>query len=243
MDRVHRTIKAVTADKNTIRAKLDEGDAEADFPLAGTTKVFFGKKPTPRADLKPGMRVEFVYRGEGNTPAELVASWKRTSSAAKAVDAAKGTLTLQIENDGVEFDVALTVAPDAAVRVDELPAGLADVAAGGKVELELGIDKKTIPAIDAEGDAGDIPAVVKSYDAVAGTILVAFEAEANDFGRRVTLALPVNADAKVRLAGQDAKLADLKERMPVRLRMTADRKAVAGVLAAAPLPERKDDDD
>ena len=84
---------------------------------------------------------------------------------------------------------------------------------------------------------------MKKYDAAAQTLLVEFEAEANDRNRRVTLCLPVNATAKVRLAGSDAKLTDLQERMPVRLKMTADRKAVAGVLAGHPLPPEKDDDD
>jgi hypothetical protein len=98
-----------------------------------------------------------------------------------------------------------------------------------------------VSAVLADGNRDDIPAVVKEYDPVAQTLTVRFESEVPHAHRWVTLCLPVNADARVRLAGKDAALTDLKERMPVSLRMTPDRKAVAGVLAGPPLPVEKDD--
>jgi len=241
-DRVGGTIKAIPAEKNTLRVKIDEADTETDIVVPATAKVTFGKKPAMLADLKPGMHVEFVYVGEATAPTEVHARWPKTEAKAKAVDAAKNTITIAVENGGVDFDIPLTVAADAEVKVDGLPAGLADVAVGLKVALELGLDKKTVLAVRADGEKGDIPAVVKSYDPAARTLLIEFEIDANDVNRHVTLALAVNADAKVRLAGKDAKLSDLKERMPVRLRMTADRKAVASILAGDPLPVSKDDD-
>jgi RNA polymerase sigma factor (sigma-70 family) len=235
-------IKAVAADKNSIRVKPDEDGGETDVPVPAAAKVRFGKQPVAVADLQPGMRVALTYVGNEQTPSEVKASWPRTGSEVRAVDAAKATVTIRVENRGVDFDVPLAVAADAEVVVDRLPAGLADVPVGRKVELELTLDKKSVTAVHADGDKGDIPALVKTYDAAARTLLVEFEAEAHDVGRRVTLCLPVSADAKVRLAGKDAHLTDLKERTPVRLRMTADRKAVAGVLAGNPLPAEKDDD-
>ena len=241
VDRIFGWLTTVTPDKNSFRVKIDDGE-ETEINLDSKTKVRFGKKPIAVADLKPNMRVELIYRGASNTPSEVVASWRHSHSEVKSLDLAKSTLTIHVENDGIEFEVALTVTPDATILVDKLPAGLADVMPGRKALLKLGLDKKTVIGIEAEGNKLDIPALVKSYDAVANTLLVEFDAEADDFGRRVTLALPVNADAKVRLAGADAKLTDLLPRMPVRLRMTDDRKAVAGILAAHPLPERKDDD-
>ncbi len=241
VDRIFGWLRSVNTDKNSFRLKIDDGE-ETEINLDGKTKVRFGKKPIALADLKPNMRVELIYRGTSNTPSEVVASWRHSHSEVKSLDLAKNTLTIHVDNDGIEFEVVLTVTPDATILVDKLPAGLADVMPGRKALLKLGLDKKTVIGIEAEGNKLDIPALVKSYDAVANTLLVEFDAEADDFGRRVTLALPVNADAKVRLAGADAKLTDLLPRMPVRLRMTDDRKAVAGILAAHPLPERKEDD-
>lgn len=242
-ERVWCRIKGVDATKKTLTVKLDEGEQETTIELQGEVALRFAGQPVKLSDLQPGMRAELVYPVEqvANTPVEVRASWPRRGATVKALDLAGSTLTIQTGGDD-GFEVVLKLAPGARVNVDELPAGLADVPVGGKVELDLSLDKKGVLGIKAEGEKGDLPALVKSYDAAAGTLLVEFDAEANDFARRVTLCLPVSANAKVRLAGADAKLADLKERMPVRLRMTADRKSVAAVLAAPPLPADKEDD-
>lgn len=244
--RVGVQIKGAVAEKNAVLVRFDESKEEGTVEVTPKTKVLFGGRAIKLEDLKAGMRGELVYTTEkvdGNSLIEVRAYWPRQQASLTALDTAKNTLTFQIDGDGgVGFPVTLDVSKDVRVVVDGLPAGLADVPTGRKVELELGIDKRSVGAIEADGEKGDIPALVKVYDAAANTLLIEFEAEANDHSRRVTLCLPVNAGAKVRLAGADAKLTDLKERMPVRLKMTPDRKGVAAVLAAAPLPVEKNDD-
>jgi hypothetical protein len=136
-----------------------------------------------------------------------------------------------------DYPVTLDVTPDARVVLDGLPAGLADVPTGKPVELELGLDKKSVLSINVLGPWDHLPGTVESCDPVALTLAVELWVGGRDGnGRPITLVLPVNADAKVRLAGADARLADLKPRMPVRLKLTADRKGVAGVLAGPPEP-------
>lgn len=247
VSRVGGLIKGTDAAKNAVVLRFDESKEEAAVELGPKTKVLFGGRAIALEDLKPGMRGELVYTTENaaaNSLIEVRASWPRQRASLTGLDAAKGTLTFQVGGDGGDgtgLPVTLDVAKDVRVVVDGLFAGLADVPTGRKVELELGIDKKSVGAIEADGDAGDLPALVESYDAAANTLLVEFEAEANDRSRRVTLCLPVSAGAKVRLAGADAKLTDLKDRTPVRLKMTPDRKGVAAVLAGPPLPPEKED--
>lgn len=247
--KLHRTdgaIKTVDAAKNALVVRLDEDKIEANIDIGPATRLTFGGKSVKLDDLKPGMRVAIfdpVEQAKPLLPVEVRASWPHQKASLTGFDLAKGTLTFQLDGDGgVNFPVTLDVAKDAKVVVDGLAAGLADVPTGQKVELELGLDKKSVIGIAADGEKGDIPALVKGYDAAANTLLVEFDAEANDRSRRVTLCLPVNTNAKVRLAGADAKLTDLKERMPVRLKMTPDRKGVAAVLAGPALPVDKDDD-
>jgi RNA polymerase sigma factor (sigma-70 family) len=250
--RVSCTIKSIDTAKSSLRVKLDEGGEETtidlDAKLIGMNKlnVSFAGKPIKLDDLKAGMRANLVYPPENvaQGPHAIEAAWPRQEVQVKLVNAEQSTLTFELPgNGGVNFPVTTSVSKDVKVTVDGLNAGLADVIAGRRTELSLGLDRTTVIAINATGENGDIPVMIKSYDAAANTLLVEFEAEANDFSRRVTLCLAVNANAKVRLAGSDAKLTDLKDRMPARLRMTADRKGVAGILAGNPLPVPKDDDD
>jgi len=246
LTRVSGTVKATDSAKGTLAVKLDEGEQETTLDMASAVKVLFAGKAVKLDDLKPGMRAEVFFPPEpaAAKAVEVRAQWPGQKVKVSAFDPAKGSLTFALGgNGGVDFPVTLEVAKDAKVKVDGLAAGLADLPLNRDVELHLGIDKKSVVEVESDGDAGDIPALVKKYDAAAQTLLVEFEAEANDRGRKVTLCLPVNATAKVRLAGSDAKLTDLQDRMPVRLKMTADRKAVAGVLAGHPLPPEKDDDD
>jgi hypothetical protein len=246
LSRVSGWVKATDSAKGTLTVKLDEGGQETALDVAAGAKVLFAGKVVKLDELKSGMRADVFFPPEpaAAKAVEVRASWPGQKVKLNAFNVAQGSITFALGgNGGVDFPVTLFVVKNVKVTVDGLAAGVADLPLNRDVELHLSLDKTTVVELEADGDAGDIPALVKRYDAAAQTLLVEFEAEANDRGRLVTLCLPVNATAKVRLAGSDAKLTDLQERMPVRLKMTSDRKAIAGVLAAHPLPPKKDDDD
>jgi RNA polymerase sigma factor (sigma-70 family) len=233
-------IVEVTASPPTLKLKPDdEGQPLVTWGFTDTASVTFAKKPAKLTDLKVGMRADLAYKGNSNVVVEVRASWPAQKVAAKGIDAAKGTFAFEAEGG---FEVSLAVEPGAKVEVDDLPAGLADIPPGRKVELNLTIDKKGAVGLKADGDKGDIPVGIVKYDAVAKALLVRLEADHDDVRREVTLSLPVAADAKVRHAGKDAQLADLKDRMPARLRMSADRRTVVGLLVGDPKPADKDDD-
>jgi hypothetical protein len=84
---------------------------------------------------------------------------------------------------------------------------------------------------------------VRRYDAATRTLLVEVRAAGFRRDRVATNGFAVAAGAKVRRAGRDVALTDLKERMPVRLTFTPDRRAVASILTADPLPPEVNDDD
>lgn len=229
--------------RGSIRVKPDDGDQpELTVPLPADAPLTFHGKPVKPADLKPGMRVELDYKGNSTDLVALRAEWRPRQVVVKAVSPADRTFGIETGGDEGGFEVVLAVAADAAVVVDGLPAGLPDVPAGRKVEVSPSLDRKAVVAVRSGGDPADLPALVLKYDPAARLLTVSFEAEQGDVRRPVTLALPVAPDAKARLAGKDLPLAEVKPRMPARLRLSADRTTVVGLLLAAPLPEPKDDD-
>jgi hypothetical protein len=240
-------ITAIDAAKNTIhvRPEEDEGIPEHDIAITASIKVSFGGKPVTVSELRPGMRCDLVYKGNSKTLLEVRARWPQQSVRIRGIDAAAGTITVQTGDDDEDdngFEITLT-AKDAAVLVDGIPAALGDVSTGRKIRVDLGIDKKSVIRIDAEGDPADLPVLIQKYNPTSQTLIVVLNVEQGRVHRKVTLALPVATDARVRHAGRDVKLIDLKERMPARLKLSADRTAVVGILVADPLPVNRDDDD
>ncbi len=60
--------------------------------------------------------------------------------------------------------------------------------------------------------------------------------------RKVDLNFATTNDLTVRIAGKDAKLTELQERMPVRCKFAADRRTVSGIWAGPPKAKEEDDD-
>jgi RNA polymerase sigma factor (sigma-70 family) len=262
-DRVWCTIKSVDAKKNVLRVQpqLPPGSPpaggifpDADVDLDAKTELEFAGKPIKVADLRPGMRALLLYPADPNLdpfapnnlskPLAVRAEWPRQSVVISATDRAKNTVTFLVEGEGgVGLPVTLDVVKDAVIVVDGFPGELEDLPLGPKVGLELSLDKKSAAAIDTGPVADFLPGTVKKFDPVALTLLVQLDANSDNGKRPVTLALPVSADAKVRMIKRyelgarlaDAKPSDLAPRMRVRLKLSADRKKVIGILASPSL--------
>jgi hypothetical protein len=234
-------IKSVRPKVDIIVVTVAEGDQRTDrtIGLEGGAKLLFARRPAALADLRPGMHVELAYKGNSADLLEVRASWPRREVVFRSAD--PDARTFRVAAGGAE--AVLKLAPDASVVVDELPAGLADVPVGQKVRIDPTADETGVLALEADGPPDTLPGLVKRYDAAARTLFVEVRAAGFRFDRVATIGFPVAAGAKVRYAGRDAALADLTERMPVRLTFAADRRAVASVLAAAPLPPEVNDDD
>ncbi|MBX9623958.1 MAG: sigma-70 family RNA polymerase sigma factor, partial [Gemmataceae bacterium] len=240
VETVRGEIKLVDATK--VRVKPDEAGQPELSVAPGDGGFTFHGKPVKPADLKPGMRAEIDYRGNSTEFVAARAYWPPRRVTVKSVSVADRTFSIETGGDEGGFEIVLAVAPDAEVVVDGLPAGLADVPVGRRAEVSPSLDRKAVVAVRSAGDPADLPALVVGYNSTSRTLLVSFEADQGDVRRPVTLALPVGAGAKARLAGKDLPLAEVKPRMPARLRLSGDRTTVTGLLLAAPLPEEKDDD-
>jgi RNA polymerase sigma factor (sigma-70 family) len=206
-----------------------------DADITPATRVLFGGKAIPLGDLKPGMRVKLVYYKGSNAPNEVRASWPRLRPRVKAVDAVKRTVVFEfVGQQGVALDVALPVAADAAVTLDGLPVGLADVPPGEASWLTLSADKKSLIGITAFSPAYDVSGTVANVDPATRELTV-------NAGAGGWVKLPVAAAAKVILDGEDATLADAGKYKPVLIRCSAGRKAIVGIVAVSerydlPLP-------
>lgn len=245
-DRVTCWINEVDRAKSMLKVRLDQGGQETTIGFNDKTKAFFGNQPIKLEDVKGGMRAELLFPVNGpagGPPAEMRVSWLKQMRTLTAIDTAKNTVSFQIDGDGVPFTVSLDVNKEARIILDGFPAGLADIPLGRKLYLDMSLDKKSVIAVESDSDPADLPALAKSYDATAQTLLVevdaGFEQSGGRFSRRVTLSLPVTMDTKVRFKGTDVKLTDLKEGMQLRIKLTADRKTVTSVFAAPPLEKPK----
>lgn len=247
----------------SIVVKPDDNDQpELTVPLAPGAPLTFHGKPIKPADLKAGMHVELDFRGNTTDLLAVRAGWPPTKAVVKAVDVAKRTVTIPLRTEGdTEFDVPIPVAPGAAVVIDGLPAGLADLPATGPAELALSLDKKSIVRIESAGDLADLPGVVTSTrqeqvksEGTAAALPswrygIAIEVHVRPHRpgaeeQPVELLFDVAPNAKVRLNGREARFQDLvpAAHPRVRLGFGPDAKTVVRILAADALPKPKDDD-
>ena len=234
VETVAGVVKSVAADKDQLVVTAEDDDRTV---AVGGAKVRFGPKAVALGDLRPGMHVVLSYRGNSTDLLELKAAWPTREVVFQSADPA--TRSFRVEGDAV----ALTLDPGAKVTVDELPAGVADVPVGRKARVELSLDRKGVLALEADGAPDTLPGLVKRYDAATRTLLVEVRAAGFRHDRVATIGFSVAAGARVRRADRDVALTDLKERMPVRLTFTPDRRAVASILTADPLPPEVNDDD
>jgi hypothetical protein len=247
VETVAGVVKAVLAEKAQLVLTVEEDGAHTDrtVPVAPRVPVRFGKAATTLADLRPGMTVELSYKGNSTDLLGVRATWPQREVVFKAADPATRSFSIETGGDEGGFETVLHLTPDAKVMVDELPAGLADVPAGAKTRVDLALDRKGVLALEADGLPDTLPVLVKRYEpgAPTGTLYVEVRAAGFRRDRVATIGLPLAAGVRVRYAGHDAALTDLRDRMPARLTFSPDRRTVTTVLVAAPLPPEVNDDD
>jgi RNA polymerase sigma factor (sigma-70 family) len=247
LEEVEATVKKVEADKGVLVCEVrdDQGMNEFRFTATSDAKFHFHERPIALADAKPGMHAKMkVLRKTGLDIQEARLNWPRFRAEVKAADAAKSSISVEIEGqDDQKFTMPFDVSKDANLLIDGIPAGVDDLA-GAKAELHWSLDKKSFVGVTADGGANDFGGWVKAVDAAGNTITVTTEVESDRVSRKVSLNLPVANDARIRLLGKEAKLSVLKEGMPVRVKLAADLRTVAGVWAdAVPPAKPKDKDD
>ncbi len=243
LDRREGKLKSIDATGNKLVLLTEEDKFNLPVDVGVKTAVTFARRAVKLADLKEGMDATVTFRGTEKEAVSVEAGWPTLEADVKAVDPAGKQLTIKQEgNKGFEFDVNFAVAADVEVEIDGIPAGLADIKGGSKVDLEFAADKKTVVRIEGKGEKGELSATVKATDpankSVTLTVLVAGHREE----WKVELSFAVTADCTFRLSGKDVKLDDLKADMPVRCQFAADRRTVRGIWAGPPVPPEKDDD-
>jgi RNA polymerase sigma factor (sigma-70 family) len=139
----------------------------------------------------------------------------------QAVDVGKQTLTTRRISSGFGGEVtaapavAVPVARDVQVTIDDKAARLADLKPNMKVSLQLSAVKELVLAIRASG--AKVDGVLKSVDTKNRTISVTLPS-----AQMTAAGVAVAKDAPVVIDGKAAKLSDLRAGMRVTLHMSAE---------------------
>jgi hypothetical protein len=254
---VQGLIKSVDAGKGTITLTggVSRGDSgvEKTFNVAKDAEIAlddgrgkaFSIKEARLADLPPGAVATLKLSADGKQVRAILTEGPRVQGTVKAVDAAKGQITLTIrvvpptrEQEATSEDRTYLVAPSAEVVLDDgkprrFPVSkqskLAAVPAGAVAMLTLTPDQSQAVQLRAEGPA--VSGLLKAVDAKQNTITVTLRpGRGDDPGDEKTYA--VAPDARVLIEGKEGKLADLKPEEngpPVAMKLSLDQKAVQSI--------------
>jgi hypothetical protein len=124
------------------------------------------------------------------------------------------------------------VAKDANVSIDGKRGKLADLPAGAFVNLTFAVDGKTVRHLQAQGpQLGSLQAaLVKAVDVGKNTITFDGKAPAVVAGKTFAVA----KDARIKIDGKRAKLADLPPGALLELGLSADRQTILHFTAQGP---------
>jgi len=223
--------------KSELLVKLNDEQFDLHVFPDAKCEVLFANRKHKLADYVPGMEITLNYRGETKNPFKLEARWPNMETTIKSVDATKNALAIRMEgNNGFEFEVPLTLAPDVAIVIDTLPSGLADLTIGKKVWVSFAPDKKTVYTVEAEAEKDDLAAAFLKLDAT--TISVVANVQGYRDQRRVPLTFKLAEKPTLRLAGKDVVALDFAPTMRLRLRFAADRQTVTHVWGAPLVAEK-----
>lgn len=246
---VQGVLKSVDARNNTITAtvalKKGEPAAEMMFTISKHAKLFIEgqdkSKPSSLADLPVNAVVTLKLSADRKVVGGILAEGQSVTGRVKAVDGAKGTLTVTISIKG-EPDVERTfaVAKSAQVSIDDgklkdktKPAEahrLADVPVGAQVTLRLSLDGQSVVSIRAEGST--LHGTVKAVDAVKNTLTL-HDKEVED-GKTYSILPDVAVYIDGKGGGEVKKLADVPVGAVVDLKLLADQKSVCVIRAQGP---------
>jgi hypothetical protein len=252
---IQGVLQAVDKANNTITAKItvEKGKPPADktYSLARDVKVLVDHaKPRDKlhpapgvalADLPIGTVVQLKLSAHQSKVAVIRAAGPSVSGVVKAVDAAKGTLsiTMSVKKGEPLVDKTFVVAKDAMISLDTgkprnklKPQGLDDVPAGAIVTLQLSLDQRLVVAIHIQGASLD-GISVKAVDADKNTITVAVPVKKGE--PLVDMTYTVPEDAVVVVDGKDGeRLRAVPIDALVSLRLSPERKAVREIRAYGP---------
>jgi hypothetical protein len=225
-------VTAVDAGKNTIT--VTGHPDERTFAVPADTNILIDGKPGTLADIPVGAELHALnLRVDQQTALNInVVGPGYHHVPVKAVDAQKGTITI---DDQAPADVAgktLAVAADAPIEIDGQPGKLAGIPAGVFVNIGLSVDRQAIRNLQAEGPAlGDCGgSVVTAVDAEKGTITFDDTAAAAVAGKTFTVA----KNAFITIDGRLGRLTELPTGSYVNVTLTVDGQAVRSLGAQGP---------
>lgn len=235
-------VNAIDAAKRSISITISrkgEADVDRTFTVPRSASVTIDgdgpkdkTKPVkrrPLGDVPKGARVTLRLAVDGNSVLSVHAHGASLNGRVKAVDPAKGTITLQTKTKGKTVEKSertLPIGKRVAVVVDDKPKGakLGDVPVGAFVFVRLDVDGKQVREIRAIG-----PTVMGRLvrDAVNFTVSLGGKQGEKDYN--------VTEKTRIVIAGRKAgKLADLIAGTMARLRLSVDRSTVLEVHAEGP---------
>jgi hypothetical protein len=249
---VHGQLKAIDAGKGSLTILFSTGggregstEEEKTFTLLPDAEIAvddgrgsrFSVKEAKLADLAKGAQVTVQLFVDMSKIQSIVAEGPRYHGIIKALDPAKGTLTLAAENRGGDNsgEYSLVLANDAVVLVDEGRGGrlsvkqakLTDLPVGCAATVKLSADQVHVKSIRAEGPT--LSGQLKSVDPANSSIVIAIPKGRGEDPEEKTLT--VAKDARITVDGNETKLADLKagDNPTVSLHLSLDGKAVRSV--------------
>jgi hypothetical protein len=226
-------VKAVDGAKNTITVTISvkgEPDVDRTFPVVKAAPVFIDDgKPIDKTkpahsltDLPVGARVVLRLALDGQSVVAVRAEGSHVYGTVKAVNAAKGTVTL---HDKTQDEKTYEVMKDALVFSDGTEVKkLAHVPVGANVELKLLADQKTVREIRAYG-----PTVMGSVVGTAGNNSITLCGKEGDATYTVAKGARVLIEEKT-----EGKLTDLIDGTVAQARLTADKSTVLELRAEGP---------
>lgn len=180
-----------------------------------------------RADPPPVLPVAAPQaRADDDDKKKGEAKIDRREGVIKSVDGPAGKLVLTTDED--KFDLTVELDAKADVTVARRPVKLADLPAGMRATASFRGDAKAAFKLEAEWP--ELHTTVKGADAAKNTLNI--KTEGNN-GFEFDVALPVAADARIRLDGIPVGLADVPVGGKVHVEFGLDKKTVFGLQAEA----------
>jgi RNA polymerase sigma factor (sigma-70 family) len=143
------------------------------------------------------------------------------SGVAKAVEAAKRTITVEHQGSETTFEVA----SDAVIAIDDKPGELAAVPVGASIHLRQFVDRRTTRSVLANGRW--LLGTVQAVDAANNTITFGDRAQDGAAGRTFN----VPKDLAVSIDGKPGTLAGIPTGATVNLQLFADQQTVRSLSA------------